>query len=393
MGRLLVVTQVAGVTILIITATLLSKSLGRLQSVDPGFQAKGLTTLRLDLVDTRYPQPTDKIEYYRRVEERVRALPGVSGVAAIHLLPLTSDNWNFPYLAEGFSLPENAPAGTALPEADFRVVTPDYFSTMGIQVLRGRSFVHSDHAEASAVGMISRTLAERMWPKADPVGRTIQLFGNGGPVFTVVGVVKDVHPERLDTAPRPTIYRPFAQWPNGSMYLMVRTSTPLENLAVPLRAAVWEIDPGVPVSQIRPMDEVVRTSVADERFTSFVIVGFAALALVLALVGVYSVVTYALARRTRELGIRMALGAKPSVVFRLVLAEGLSLTVLGVLLGVLAASIATRFLASHLYQVSATDTATFAVGALVIALTALGSSALPALRATRLDPLLALKRD
>jgi putative ABC transport system permease protein len=239
-GRVLVAAQVAGVTVLIITAGLLAKSLGRLQSVDPGFRSEGLLTLRLDLVDTRYPQPTDKIEYYRRVQERVRALPGVTSASAIHLLPLTTDNWNFPYIAEGFTLPSNAPAGTSLPEADFRVVTPDYFGTMGIRVLRGRPLTASDHAEAPQVGVVSRALAERMWPRTDPVGRTIQLFGEGGPVFTVVGVVDDIHPERLDAPTRPTIYRPFAQWPNGSMYMMVRTPAPAERLAAPLRAAIWD---------------------------------------------------------------------------------------------------------------------------------------------------------
>jgi putative ABC transport system permease protein len=392
-GRLLVAAQVAGVTVLIITAGLLAKSLGRLQSVDPGFRTDGLLTLRLDLVDTRYPQSTDKIEYYRRVEERVRAVPGVSGAAAIHLLPLTTDNWNFPYLAEGFTLPANAPAGTSLPEADFRVVTPDYFGTMRIQVLRGRALAASDHAEAPAVGVISRALAERMWPTTDPVGRTIQLFGQGGPVFTVVGVVDDIHPERLDAPTRPTIYRPFAQWPNGSMYMMVRTATPVERLATPLRSAIWEIDPSVPVSQMRSMDEVVRTSLADARFTSFLIAGFAGLALLLALMGVYGVISHALARRTRELGIRMALGARREDVFRLVMGEGVRLTIMGVALGVLAAFAATRVVSSRLYQVSTTDGATFAAGALFIAVAALVSCGLPAWRATRVDPALAVKRD
>jgi putative ABC transport system permease protein len=392
-GQALVVVQVAAATVLLISAGLLLKSLSRLQSVDPGFRTEGLYALRTDLAEPRYPDGAGKTEFYRRLLERVRAVPGVSAAGGIHLLPLTSDNWNFPYLAQDNPVPANASPGTALPDADFRVVTPDYFRTAEIPLLRGRAFTESDHAEAPAVGIINRTMAARLWPGSDPVGKTIQLFGDGGPVFTVVGVVDDIHPDRLDAEPRPTMYRPFAQWPNGSMYLMVRASTPWETLAPMLRAAARDIDPGVPVSQMQPMSAVVRTSVAGQRFTGALVGAFAGLALLLALAGIYSVISYATSRRTREIGIRMALGARWSYVFGGVLGEGLRLAAVGVAGGLALALAAGRLLSSRLYEVSGTDATTFLLTVVLVSAAVLVSCCLPAWRAVRVDPVKALRSE
>lgn len=392
-GQGLVVMQVAAAMVLLVAAGVMLKSLGRLQAVDPGFRPDGVLSARVDLVESRYPEAAGKIDYYRRVTERIAALPGVRQVGAIHLLPLTPDNWSFPYLAEGHELPANAPGVTTLPNADFRVVTPGYFRTMGIRVLRGRDFAATDEAESAPVGLINRTMAEELWPGADPVGKSVQMFGNGGPKFTVVGVVDDVHEHTLNAEPKPAMYRPFTQWPNASMYLMVRAGVPPESLAGAVRRAVWNVDPQVPVSEVRPMQAVVRTSVADERLSALLIAAFATLAVLLAASGAYSVISYAVARRTRELGIRIALGAQRSTVFRHVMKEGLVLTAAGLVLGTATALLATRVLVSRLYGVSPADPGAFAISAVLIAATALGSYWIPAWRATRVDPLLSLKSE
>ncbi|HET6228749.1 MAG TPA: ABC transporter permease [Longimicrobiaceae bacterium] len=392
-GQVLVVTQVAAATVLLIAAGLLLKSLARLQSVPPGFDVDGVLTMRLDLVDARYPTPAAKVDYYRRVLERMAALPGVTGAGAIQLLPLTSQNWHFPYVAQDHPIAPGSPEGTVLPDADFRIVTPGYFRAMRIRLLQGRPLAATDAAESAPVGLVGRTMARQLWPRGDAVGKTIQLFGQGGPEFTVVGVVDDVHSDRLDASPRPTIYRPLSQWPNGSMFVMLRTALPPASVAASARAAVRSIDPGVPLSQVRPMREVVRTSVADERFTSMLITGFALLAALLAVSGVYSVISYALARRAREIGIRLALGAQPGDVFRSAIGEGALLAGAGVAVGLLGAVAVTRVLASRLFAVSTLDAAVFLLSAFLVAAAAIASCWLPAWRATRVSPAGALQHE
>ncbi len=392
-GQALVVAQIAAATVLLTGAGLLLKSLARLQSVDPGLRVEQLYTLRTDLVGARYASAADKIDFYRRAAEGIGSLPGVQEVGAIHLLPLTADNWSFPYVAEEQAVASAGGGMVTLPSADFRIVTPEYFSAAGIPLLTGRAFAATDGAEAAPVGVINRTMAEDLWPGRDPVGKTIQLFGDGGPVFTVVGVVGDVHEFRLDQPAKPAMYRPFVQWPNGSMYLMVRTSVNPATLAGSIHSAVAAVDPGVPVTQARPMSQVVRTSVSDDRFTARLIGAFAILALLLAASGAYSVISYAVARRAREMAIRVALGAQRRDVFWQVMREGLALTALGLLLGGVAAVAANRALASRLYEVSTVDPTAFVLAGVLIGATAVFSYWMPATRATRADPLLALRAE
>jgi putative ABC transport system permease protein len=382
-GRFLVLVQVAMAVVLLACAGLLLKSLSRLQTVDPGFNPQGLLTLRLDLPSVRYPDPPRIVDYYRRVVEQVAGLPGVESAAAIHLLPLTPDNWNFPYLAEDHPIPPGTPAGTALPEANFRVVTPGYFQTLGIRLREGRFFNAGDDAAGWSVGLINRTLAEQLWPGRGALGKGIRHFGAGGPSFTVIGVVEDVHQQRLDQAPRPEIYRPYTQWPLNSMYLVVRSGLPLAALAPALRSAIRKVDPTIAVADLHPFEEVLRRSISNERTTAFLLAAFAGFAFLLAILGLYGVISYTVRQRAREIEIRMALGAQRRHILQEILTEGLTVTTAGLAVGLAGALICARLLAGHLYQTSVMDGGNYLLVAALIVVSALGSIGLPAWRATR----------
>jgi putative ABC transport system permease protein len=383
-GRALVTLQVAMSVVLLLTAGLLLESLWRLQNVRPGFQPANLLSLRLDLPGSRYSEPSRMADYYHRILTEVGAVPGVAGLGAIQLLPLTAENWSFPYLAQDHPSRPGEARGAALPEANFRVVTPGYFETVGIRLQEGRFFNDGDGAKAPSVGLINHTLAEKLWPGKDPLGKKISHFGNGGPSFTVIGVVEDVHQHRLDQDPKPEIYRPFDQWPVNSMYLLVRTRLQPETLIPSLRATIWRVDPEIPIADLQPVGEVLRESMRNERSTGFLITIFAIFALLLAMIGLYGIVSYTVSQRSREIEIRMALGAQRGHVLRAIVSEGLALTLIGLVLGFAIALLNTRLLASRLYQTSATDWTILVPAAALILASALASSWIPARRATRL---------
>jgi putative ABC transport system permease protein len=391
-GKVLVTLQVAAATLLLIAAGLLAKSLWHLRQVDPGFRADGLLTLRLDPSVSDYPDAAGQVGYYERILERLRAVPGVSAAGAIHLLPMTDSNWRFPYVAEGHPI-DTSETMTALPDANFRIVTPGYFTTMRIPLVDGRELAATDHAAAAAVGIVNRALAERWWPGGGAVGKTLQMFGEGGPVFTIVGVVENVRQHRLDGAPEPELYRPLAQWANPAMYVMLRTELQPDALIPDVRAAAWSIDEGVPISELRPAVEVLSESLADQRFVSYVIAVFAVLSFTLGMIGLYGVIAYTVARRNREIGIRMALGEERRGVLVRVVGQGLALTGIGIVLGVLSAFWLTRLLTSRLYEVQATDAGIYVAVAATTAVAAVLSSMLPAWRASRVDPVLALRDE
>ena len=389
-GQGLVTVQVAVATLLLIAAGLLVKSLWHVQQVDPGFQAEGVLTLRLDLSATSYPEPLQQAAYYERVLERLRGVPGVSEAGAIQLLPVTANNWRFPYVAEGHPV-EAGETKTPLPDANFRIVSPGYFTTMRIPWIDGRDFRAADRGDAPPVGIVNRALAERWWPASDATGKTLQLFGEGGPTFTIVGVVENVRQHRLDSDPEPELYRPLAQWPNVAMFVMLRTDLPPRSLISDVRAAVWSVDDEVPISELRPATEVLSRSLADQRFVSYVVAAFALLSFILGMVGLYGVIAYTVARRNREIGIRMALGEERGSVLARVVSQGLTLTAVGVVVGVGLALWLTRLLASRLYEVQATDARTFIAVAAVTSVAAAVSSLLPAWRASRIDPVNTLR--
>jgi putative ABC transport system permease protein len=382
-GRTLVAIQVAFAVILLTSAGLLLKSLWRLESVKPGFQQANYLTLRLDLPASRYSEPHRIVDYYRRVFDQTRTIPGVASLGAIHLLPLTDDNWAFPYRAQGDPATTGLPAGAALPDANFRVVTPSYFQTLGIRLYEGRFFMDSDDESATSVGLINRTLAEKLWPGRSALGKTIQHFGDGGPVFTVVGVVDDVHQHHLDEDPRPEIYRPYTQWPANSMYLILRTSLPPLALASSVRTAIWSIDPEIPIADMRPLDQVIQASVRNQRSTGILVSSFAGFALFLAMIGLYGVINYTVRQRAREIRIRMALGAQRRHVIQAILREGLAVTATGLLLGFVGAMICSRILEARLFQTARSDTGIYLLVACLILGSSLVSSLLPAWRAAR----------
>ena len=392
-GRLrnaLVVSEIALAFVLLIGAGLLLESFRKAQRVDPGFEVDELLTLRVTLPYSQYREDSRAEGFYRSLLERIQALPGVEAAAMISNLPLSGQESLTGFLIEGRSL---SPADGA-PSADQRVVSAGYHQAMGIGLVQGRYFQEGDTAQSPRVALIDETLARRDWPGESPLGRRIQLGSGGdGPFLTIVGVVEHVRQHGLDRESRPQIYVPYPQSVLRSMALLVRTSGDPLSLASPVRSAVWELDPGQPVSEIRSMDEVMAESFAPRRFSTALLSSFSAIALLLASLGVYGVMAYNVAQRGREIGLRVAMGAQRSDVLRLIVGQGMSLTLIGLLAGGLGAVALTRFLASQLFGVGAHDPAVFTVGALSLAAIALLASFVPARRALRFDPVSVLKSE
>jgi putative ABC transport system permease protein len=382
-GRSLVTLQVAMAMVLMLSAGFFLESLWRLKSVDPGFSPANVFTFRIDLPAPWYPENSDVVEYFRRIQEQIEALNGVKSVGAIHLLPLTADNWSFPYLAEDQPAPVGAPLDTALPQANFRVVTPGYFETLGIRVREGRTFRKGDDGGAPAVGVINRTLAELLWPGGVAVGKKIHHFGAGGPSFEVIGIVEDVHQHRLDEKPKPEIYRPYAQWPRRSMYLMVYSTLPPATLVPSLRDSIAKVDSKIPLADMRPLEDVLRVSTAIESSASFIVSAFAGFSMLLAMVSLYGIISFRVQQRTHEIAIRMAVGAQRRHVLQSILGEGLRITASGLVLGCVVAAPCIYFLRDRLYQTSVSDPKMLFLVAAVITISTLGSIWIPAWRATR----------
>jgi predicted permease len=387
-GRLsqgLVVTEVALAVVLVAGAGLMLRSLWNLYEDDLGFDPRGLLTFRISIPEGRF-EPEALPGHYRQIWDAIAAVPGVAQVGGIHLLPLRASNWSFPYVAQDHPVPEGTPRATA----NHRIVTPSYFATIGVPLLRGRVFSEHDTAGSQQVGMINERMANDLWPDEDPVGKQITVFGTP---FTVIGVVADVHQHGLRYEPQPEMYRPFTQWTTGGMFALVRTTGDAAALAPSVKAAVWSVDFDAPVAQVFAMEEVFGETVAGDRFVSLLIAAFGALGLALGAVGVYGVTAYATGRRRREFGVRMAIGADREVVLRRALVDGLKPAVLGVALGVAGAAWAMRLLADLVYGVGTLDAATFATVPLVLIAVAVLACALPAWRASRLDPVTVLRQE
>lgn len=392
-GRLrnaLVVSEVALAFVLLIGAALLIESFRRAQRVDPGFEADGLLTLRVTLPLSQYREDSRAEGFYRALLERIEGLPGVREAGMISNLPLSGQESLTGFLIEGRSL---SPAEGA-PSADQRVVSQGYHRTMGIGLVHGRYFQETDTAESAPVALIDETLASRYWPDEAPLGRRIQLgTGGEGPWWTIVGVVDHVRQHGLDRESRPQIYVPYSQRVLRSMALVVRTSGDPLLLAADVRRTAWDLDGGQPVSEIRSMEQVIAESFAPRRFSTALLVSFSAIALLLASLGVYGVMSYNVAQRGREIGLRVAMGAQRSDILRLIVGQGMVLTLGGLAAGGLGAAALTRFLASQLFGVGAQDPAVISLVALSLAAIALLASFLPARRALRFDPVSILRSE
>ena len=391
--NLLVGFEVAVALVLLVCAGLLIQSFARLSNVDPGFRPEGVLTARISIPESKYPDEERQALFYDQLLERLSAIPGVERAASIYPLPLSGSNMILTFVVQG----RPAPPPSEAPNTNIRVISPGYFAVMGIPVIQGRPFEPRDRGGAEQVVIVNQTLAARTWPGESPIGKRITFGDPEDPEDpgwrTVVGVVADVRHDTLDQEKTAEAYWPQAQGPFPDAVLVLRTSGDPVQLAGPLREAVRGADRDLPLERIRPMEQVVAEALAQSRFKTLLLGLFAALALVLAAVGVYGVVSYSVAQRTHEMGIRMALGARPGQVRRMVLIQGMRVVLISSAIGLGAALFATRFLREQVYGVSATDPVTFAVVPLVLFAVALVANWVPAMRATRVDPLEALRYE
>jgi predicted permease len=387
----LVVAQTALVMVLLVGAGLLLKSFWKLQRVDPGFRRDRLLTMSLSLSDRRYPTVEHKLAFYDRLLERIRGLPGAGDASAVNLLPFGTQSWNGDFVIEGQDEPTTLVVGKP-------AVSESYFRTMGIPLRRGRVFDDRDRAGAPRVAVVSETVARHCWPGRDPLGRRLTMDdARKGPWLTVVGVVGEVRQDNLAADALPMIYVPLRQEYHpfflGGMAFVARADADPARLAAALRAQVRALDPELPVQRIEMLDRLLSGSLAPPRFRAAVLLALGLLALLLALVGVYGVTAYEVTRRTGEIGIRRALGAQTSAVLRLVIGRSMGLVAAGLAAGIAAALAATRALESFLFAVTPLDPATFVAVALGVTAVAALASAIPARRAARVDPAIALRSE
>lgn len=396
--RTLVVVQVALALVLLAVAGLFGRSLAALNTVDPGYDVDHVLAARLSLPGTAYASEAEVVGFYEQVEESLAALPGVRAAGAVTNLPLASSLGDLNFRIEGQRVGE----GEVSPRADWQAVTPGYFTAMGLRLQSGRFLDERDGVDAPGAVIISRSTAERYWPGEDALGRRFTLGGGAGPgTVTVVGVVEDVRHGSLAEAPTAQMYLPHAQfrfWNGGSvargLWIVVRSegADPL-GLVSPVRQAIRTLDPLVPVSDIRTMTEVRSASLGRQRLLFVVGSVFGALALLLGALGIYGVVADGVVRRTREIGVRMALGAGSSAVARMVAGEAGRLALAGIALGLLGAALLSKVLQGLLYGVTPLDPATLAAVAALLSGIALLASWLPARRAARIRPMEALRHE
>jgi putative ABC transport system permease protein len=391
--RLLVVSEVALAVVLLVSAGLLIRSFQLLRQVEPGFNPENALTMRMVLPFPKYAKKETRSAFYDEVLRQVKETPGVEAAGMITFMPLSFSGMNFSFSVEGRA----APSDMNLPFALFRVVSPDYFRAMGIPLLRGRYFEARDSADTAPVTLINRRLAEQYWPGEDAVGKRLKVGPADSPNswLTVVGVVGDVrqtglHEQKLE------FYVPYMQERRSFMAprdLVVRTKADPAVIAAAVRKAVWSVDKDQPVSNVRTLNEVFSAAISQERFQALMLGLSAALALVLACVGLYGVISYSVVQRTHEIGVRMALGAQPVDVLRLVIRQGMTLTFAGLVVGIVAGTFVTRVLTDMLFGVTPRDPLTFAGVPVLLLVVAFFACYVPARRATRIDPLEALRYE
>jgi putative ABC transport system permease protein len=385
--HVLVTSEVALALIVLCGAGLMIKSLARLLGVDPGLNPKNVLTMQISLPQKdSYNGPPGLPRFCQGLDAHVGAIPGVISVGAVGDLPFEGVD------TRGFAVEgQPAPEPGHLPDALYGVACPNYFRTMGIPVLEGREFTQSDTLISPGVIVISETMARRFWPKENPIGRAIRLGGPSGPRLTVIGVVGDVRYLGLDAPVRPQFFRPYTQagWPVMNIVLRIRTAPTTYTILV--KKALAEFLPERPVSEVETMEEIVRDSTGSRRFPMLLLSGFALIALVLAAIGIAGVVSFSVTQRTREIGLRMALGARTTDVVRLVVGRTMRWALVGVGVGIIGSMGLTRLLSGLLYDVRPNDPWVLGVVALLLAGIALLATYLPARRASKIDPMLALR--
>ncbi|MDQ3803212.1 MAG: ABC transporter permease [Acidobacteriota bacterium] len=410
-GNLLVIGEVALSMLLLVGGGLIVQSFIRLLRTDPGFVASRLLTMQVHVPDYKYghykldvKEMESRVSLFHQIEERVNALPGVESAAVAGRLPVRDAPSPSPISIEGRAPAASEPEGCAELSrkaglschgvVGLNRVTPAYFRTLGLRLVRGRAFDERDTAGATMVAVISETTARKYWPDEDPLGKRFTLNYTGWfPKLEIVGVVSDIQTGELDKPPFPEIYHPMAQSPADDGQLIIRTRADREALLNLVRDEVARIDRDVPLLHVNTMEGVIADTLWRARLSAWLLGLFAALAAALAAAGLYGVMSYSVSQRTRELGLRMALGAEPWGVLRMVIGEGFKLTAVGLALGLVASFALSRFIASQLFGVTATDPLTYAAVALLLATAALVACYVPARRAARVDPMVALRYE
>ncbi|HEY6051891.1 MAG TPA: FtsX-like permease family protein, partial [Thermoanaerobaculia bacterium] len=397
---ILVGSELALALVLTVGAGLMIRSFLALTSIDPGFDPRHVLTMVVSVAGTSQAEPGRRPGFYTAVLEKAAAVPGVESVSAINHVPLAGDVWGFPFQIEG--RPQPKPGDS--PTATFRAAFPGYFRTMRIAIVRGREFTAADRLGSADVVIVNQRLADLHWPGEDPIGKrlTVDNPGNAPLWRTVVGVAANAVRGEWTSDPEEELYVPYLQsqlymegpnWPVQYATLAVRTDGDPARFAGPIRDAIASIDRNVSVSEVATMDDIVAHSNSRARFYLLLLGSFAAVAVVLAALGIYGVMSYSVSRRFHELGIRMALGAERGDLVRLVVGEGMRVAAAGTAVGLAGAFAVTRLMSSLLYGVRATDPVTFAGVAALLAAVAFAASWIPARRATRVDPLTALRHD
>ena len=384
----LVVGEVALSIVLLSGAGLLMRSFYRLRSIDPGFDPHGVLTFSTDLPDAQYKEK-QQIEFYDRALERIRALLGVSAAGAGWTFPLSNDTMVLNFFQVG---EPPVPAGTE-PVASYSAVTPEYFTALRIPLKAGRYFTPHDNASAAKVAIVSEGMARQFYPNENPLGERLKMGGPNNAPAEIVGVVGDIRDRQLEQKGRATVYQPAAQYPNTSMYFAVRTAGNPADLIPPVRAAIRQLDPDLVLDTVGTVEHLVDTSLSGRRFAMLLMAVLAGLALALAMVGIYGVMSYSVTQATQEIGIRMALGAGSGDVLRMVLSYGGLLMAVGVLIGVPMALGAGTLLASQLFETPSSDPITYAAVSVALLVTGLAACAVPAFRATGVDPMVALRNE
>jgi putative ABC transport system permease protein len=396
----LVVAEIALALVLLVGAGLLLKSYARVQNIDPGFDRRNVLTAEVNLPDTKYPQRERAdyregeamINFWNEALRRIQQLPGVEAAGLTTILPLSGSNSDSSFSIKGRVVAKNEPG----PDEEIRIVTPDYFRVLKTPLLRGRFFSESDNTHAPGVVIINDALAKKFWPNEDALGKRITFDDprKPGPKWlTIVGIVQSVRHRRLDLDPAPEYYLPLAQRAESSMILTVRSGQDPRTLTSAIRREIQSIDPDQPIANVRTLETVTADSIAPRRLSMVLLGAFAGIAMLLASVGIYGVISYLAVQRTHEIGVRMALGAQRSDVLRLIVGHAAKLIGIGALIGLVLAFLSTRLLSALLYKVGAFDVTTFLFVTIALAAVALLASYIPALRAARADPMIALSHN
>ena len=391
--NILVITEIALAQVLLVGATLLAISYVRVIHIDPGFNPDRVLTAKIAPANKKYPDPQSRSAFYATVLEHLQSLPGVASAGMVMSVPLSGASMNRGFRVEG----RPAPKADENVTMDFQIVSPGYFSTLEIPIKQGRGLSPADTETSERVIVINNAMARRYWPNEDPVGKRLMIGESSKDTSwrTIVGVVSDNRHASLSEAPVPTAFityhQDFESWPR--MGFVIKAKTGAAGLASVVRKELASIDPAQPLYAVEPMDNLLQASVAQRRFIMLLLGSLSAIAVMLAMVGVYGVISFSVGERTQEIGIRMALGARAVDVLRMVLSQGMRVTCVGIVIGLIAAFALTRLLSSLLFEVSPTDLRAFLIVGVLLGLVAFFACYVPARRATKVDPLVALRYE